>query len=242
MGLVLGTVTTASSATVPLGSVISQSPVGGTAVIPGSAVNLTVSSGPARPAGLVAAFGFDEANGNIAINSVNASFNGTIKGAIRTAGKPGMGRALWFAGTGGTNWVTVTDVTANNTLDRGHVRDDRDVVVTDLVQKLSARIPDTDTERGERLAAGGDEGRIGAPLPGGTLNPSGYVRLTESTADVGVRDVVPLPIGVWTHIATTDDGTNQCPTSTACVGTQPNPGSIIVAIGAPESAATPRGQ
>ena len=44
-GLTVGTVTTASSTTVPAGSVISQSPVGGTQVNTGSAVALVVSSG-----------------------------------------------------------------------------------------------------------------------------------------------------------------------------------------------------
>jgi len=43
--LVVGTVTTATSTTVPAGSVISQSPVGGTQVNVGSAVSLVVSSG-----------------------------------------------------------------------------------------------------------------------------------------------------------------------------------------------------
>src|SRR5262249_24563570 len=44
--LVLGTVTTQASATVPAGSVISQTPTSGTQVAVGSAVNLVVSSGP----------------------------------------------------------------------------------------------------------------------------------------------------------------------------------------------------
>src|SRR5271154_578051 len=46
-GLVVGTVTMASSATVAVGNVISQMPVAGTSVAGGSAVSLTVSSGPA---------------------------------------------------------------------------------------------------------------------------------------------------------------------------------------------------
>jgi hypothetical protein len=47
-GLVVGNVTTASSTTVPAGSVISQSPTSGTSVAPGSSVDLVVSSGPAQ--------------------------------------------------------------------------------------------------------------------------------------------------------------------------------------------------
>jgi PASTA domain len=44
-GLVLGTVTTQASSTVPAGNVISQNPSAGTSVAAGSAVNLVVSSG-----------------------------------------------------------------------------------------------------------------------------------------------------------------------------------------------------
>ncbi|MGD8569399.1 MAG: PASTA domain-containing protein [Gammaproteobacteria bacterium] len=46
-GLVVGTVTTANSNTVPAGNVISQSPGAGTTVVEGSAVDLVVSLGPA---------------------------------------------------------------------------------------------------------------------------------------------------------------------------------------------------
>jgi beta-lactam-binding protein with PASTA domain len=49
-GLVVGTVTTASSSSVPSGDVISESPAAGTSVSSGSAVNLVVSSGPVTPA------------------------------------------------------------------------------------------------------------------------------------------------------------------------------------------------
>lgn len=46
-GLIVGTVSTSSSETVPAGNVISQSPVAGTLLASGAAVNLLVSSGPA---------------------------------------------------------------------------------------------------------------------------------------------------------------------------------------------------
>jgi beta-lactam-binding protein with PASTA domain len=46
-GLVVGTVNTANSDTVPAGNVISQAPLGGTLLPPGSAVDLVVSLGPA---------------------------------------------------------------------------------------------------------------------------------------------------------------------------------------------------
>jgi subtilase family serine protease len=47
-GLVVGTVTTANSSTVPSGDVISENPSAGTSVNSGSAVNLIVSTGPAQ--------------------------------------------------------------------------------------------------------------------------------------------------------------------------------------------------
>jgi hypothetical protein len=50
--LVVGTVTTASSTTVPIGDVISESPVAGTMVATGSAVNLVVSASSATYTGL----------------------------------------------------------------------------------------------------------------------------------------------------------------------------------------------
>jgi hypothetical protein len=45
-GLTVGTITQAYSSTVASGNVISQSPVSGTSVASGTAVNLTVSKGP----------------------------------------------------------------------------------------------------------------------------------------------------------------------------------------------------
>ena len=50
-GLVVGTVTTASSSTVASGNVISESPIAGTSVNSGSAVNLVVSTGSAQTPG-----------------------------------------------------------------------------------------------------------------------------------------------------------------------------------------------
>jgi hypothetical protein len=48
-GLILGTVNTASSGTVPAGDIISESPAAGTSVAPGSAVNIVTSTGVITP-------------------------------------------------------------------------------------------------------------------------------------------------------------------------------------------------
>ncbi|MDG4583601.1 MAG: IPTL-CTERM sorting domain-containing protein [Candidatus Competibacter sp.] len=50
-GLVVGTVTSQSDPNIPAGQVISQNPAAGASVAAGSAVNLVVSSGPARVGG-----------------------------------------------------------------------------------------------------------------------------------------------------------------------------------------------
>jgi 6-phosphogluconolactonase len=71
-GLVVGTVTTASSSTVASGSVISESPAAATSVNTGSAVNLTVSSGPAAASG---SFGYvsNATSSNISAYSINST-------------------------------------------------------------------------------------------------------------------------------------------------------------------------
>jgi beta-lactam-binding protein with PASTA domain len=78
-GLVLGTVTTASSSTVPAGSVISESPIAGTMVAPGSSVNLVVSTGPAKVA-VPNVVGLTQAAATTAITNA-----GLVLGTVTTA-------------------------------------------------------------------------------------------------------------------------------------------------------------
>jgi beta-lactam-binding protein with PASTA domain len=78
-GLAVGVVTTASSATVPAGSVISQSPVAGTLVAMGSAVSLVVSSGT----GLIAVPNVVNATQAAAMTTITNA--GLTVGAVTTA-------------------------------------------------------------------------------------------------------------------------------------------------------------
>jgi len=78
-GLVLGTVTTASSNNVPAGNVISENPAAGTPVAPGSAVNLVVSSGPA-PVAVPNVVGQTQAAATTAIQNA-----GLVLGTVTTA-------------------------------------------------------------------------------------------------------------------------------------------------------------
>jgi len=205
--LTLGTVTTAPSATIVRGNVISQSPAASpvpstpaTRVPPLTAVAIVVSSGVAQPAGLVLGLGFDEAAGSTAINSASSSFNGTIRQALRVPGK--FGNALQFDGV--DDWVTVTDTTASPL--------DLTTAMT-----LSAWVNPSQMSgwenvlMKERGAAG--EGLLsyalyahdGAPLALGQPVPAGYVRLNPaaSTVDRAVRGTATIPLNAWTHLATT---------------------------------------
>ena len=77
--LTVGTVTTASSATIASGSVISESPASGTLLAPGSPVNLVVSSGPAQVA-VPNVVNLTQANATSAITSARL-----VLGAVTSA-------------------------------------------------------------------------------------------------------------------------------------------------------------
>ena len=77
-GLIVGTVTSQTSASVPAGSVISQNPLAGATVASGSAVDLVVSTGPA-PVLVPNVVGLTLAAANIAISGANL-----VGGAVTT--------------------------------------------------------------------------------------------------------------------------------------------------------------
>jgi beta-lactam-binding protein with PASTA domain len=230
-GLTQGAVTTASSATIVSGNVISSNPVAGASVAPGSGVALVVSTGPAAPVGLVAAFGFEEAAGSTAINSVNAAFTGTILQAVRTAaGK--IGHALSFDGV--NDWVTVTDTTASPLdLTTG-------MTLEAWVNPTAAMTGWRTVMMKERGAAGAGllsyalYANDGAPEANGFVGPAAYIRVNPvaTTTDQGVRNPVhtALPLNTWTHLATTYDGANQrFYVNGVLVATKPQTGTIAAA-------------
>lgn len=98
-GLLLGTITQQSSASIPAGTLISQSPSGGSIVTPGSAVNIVVSSGPARVS-VPAVVGLTQAAASAAITNA-----GLIVGTVsqQSSATVPVGAVISQNPSGGTN-------------------------------------------------------------------------------------------------------------------------------------------
>ena len=159
--------TTASSTTVASGNIISTTP--GRRLERGARSRRQprgLDRYAGRTAGLVAAFGFDEVSGVTAVNTANNAFNGTIRQAVRVAGK--IGKALSFDGV--DDWVTVTDTTGSP-LDLA-----TGMTLEAWVNPAAASGWETVLMK-ERGAAGAGllayvlYARDGAPRAGGTANP-----------------------------------------------------------------------
>lgn len=194
---IVGTITTANSDTVRPGSVISQNPAPGTLAALEGPIDFVVSVGRA---GLVLALNFDEADGLPAADSSISARNGAVSGAIHVPGQ--VGSALSFDGV--DDWVTVLDGAAGTPLD----------LTTGMT--LSAwvnpvNMPGWNTlimkERGVEDFSYALYAQDGADLSGGARVPSGNVRANGGHRSL--RGVTELPVGAWTHVATTYDGETQ---------------------------------
>ncbi len=99
-GLTVGTITQAYSPTVPTGTVISQTPVGGGSALPGSAVDLTVSKG-VEPATVPYVIGeTQEAAGilivaaNLVVGTVTQEFSPTVAAGLVITQNPTSGTSV----------------------------------------------------------------------------------------------------------------------------------------------------
>ena len=106
VGLVVGTVTTQSSATVPVGVVISQLPAANTQVSGGSAVNLVVSSGPPPSGPTVDKVVFSDGAGSQTLALSTSGPNEVLIAFAASDGPRTGAQALTVSG-GGLTWTLV---------------------------------------------------------------------------------------------------------------------------------------
>ena len=154
-------------------------------------VAFTVTEAPScpAPAGLVGAWGFDETSGTTTTDASTAGNAGTISGATRsTSGR--FGGALTFDGV--NDWVTVNDapslrlstgMTASAWVNPSTLGNSWRTV---LFKQRAGGISYS-------LYAHSDTGR-----------PSAHI---STPFEVDARGAASLAAGVWTHVATTYDGT-----------------------------------
>jgi hypothetical protein len=149
------------------------------------------------PAGLVLALGFNEAGGTIAADTSGGSRNGTIREAVFVAGR--FGNALSFDGV--NDWVTVADAAALDLTTGMTIEAWVKPTVLSGWETIALK------ERGVGAMSYGLYAHDGAPLAGGAAAPAATIAVGGT--DRSVRGLSPLPIGVWTHVASTYDGTTQ---------------------------------
>jgi len=142
--------------------------------------------------GLVAAYGFEEANGNQVVDSSGSGNVGTVNGATRTpSGR--IGGALAFDGV--NDWVTVNDA---NSLD----------LTTTMT--LEAWVFPTVTPSGWRTIIGKEaSGRLCWYLHAGTDNANRPAAGVYVGADRVLYGTATPATNTWTHLAATYDGQQQ---------------------------------
>jgi hypothetical protein len=106
--LIVGAVTTASSTTVSAGSVISQTPVAGVQVAPGSAVALVVSSGPAATSFAVDTTVFSDGTGTRVTNPFTTATAGELLVAFVASDGPTASSQTVTVSGAGLDWSLVT--------------------------------------------------------------------------------------------------------------------------------------
>jgi len=179
-GLVVGTVTQQNDNNVPVGDVISQDPVAATLVLPGAAVNLTISQGPA-------ATGFsDEFNSN----SLN---NWSLRHVVE--GTPAQYTTLDI------NQSTPGHLTIIPTLTPGWFDDgDAPLVFKMLTGNFAVHIrvlADSVTNPGQPPGSDFNSAGLLARNPAGATGPENYIMLNTG------RQNATIPTGVGSETKTT---------------------------------------
>ncbi|MEL7450651.1 MAG: PASTA domain-containing protein, partial [Pseudomonadota bacterium] len=235
-GLSVGAVTTANSDTVPAGAVISQDPIGGTLVQPGTAVDLVVSIGPADVivpdvTGLPQATA--ESNiiaANLTVGTVTTANSDTVPAGAVISQDP-QGGAMVQPGTPVDLVVSTgpADVAVPNVVGLPQADAEEDIVAANLtVGAITTASSDT-VPAGTVISQ--------APVSGNLVPPGTPVDLVVSTgpADIAVPDVVGLQqataeavivkAGLTVGNITTEES-DTVPAGTV-VGQEPGAGNLV---------------
>jgi PKD repeat protein len=180
-----------SGGTTPTASTPSATTSPQSAPYPGS----TGSVAPAARNGLVAAFGFDEGTGQAAADVSGHGNAGVITGASWSAGR--YGKALNFSGNG---WVTINDsaslhLTSGMTLEAWVNPSQMTTGWTDIIMKQRSWSANPAEGVSYYLTATSE---WGYPVGGVTIR-----------AERMVRGRANLPVGTWSYVATTYNGSSQ---------------------------------
>jgi hypothetical protein len=152
-----------------------------------SSATVTVSNSSTNPAGLVAAYGFNETSGVQVADASGQSNTGTISNATHTTtGK--FGGALSFNGT--SAWVTVADA-ASLKLTNG-MTIEAWVNPTTGSGWRAVVLKETSNGLAYALYSANNASR-----------PEGYV---HTNADIGDAGTAAVALNTWTHLAVTFDG------------------------------------
>jgi hypothetical protein len=154
-----------------------------------ASVSVTVSNAPPPPAGLIAAYGFEEGVGTSIADATGKSHTGTLSGATwSAAGK--NGKALSFDGI--NDWVTIADA--------------HDLDLTNRMT-LEAWVRAASLSGWNTVVMKEAAGKLVYALYANDNAPRPAVTMAIAGIDRSATGASAVPLNAWTHLAATYDGT-----------------------------------
>ena len=244
VGLSVGTVTQAYSATVAAGSIISQTPAAGTSVSPGAAVNLVVSQGPqpilvAVPnvAGMTQAAASSVIVGaNLVVGTVTQGYSATVPSGSVVSQTPAAGTsvapgaAINLVVSQGPQPVVVPDVVGMTQVEAGTTLANALLALGSVTRLYSTTVPSGEV-MGQNPAAGTSVA-AGTPVdlsvskgPEFVAVPN-VVGLTQAAAGTALSNAL-LSLGAVTRLYSSTVPTGNVVQQNPTAGTSVAPGTAV---------------